>query len=282
MRILVLLISSLCLHGIIHAQYGFDTLRIYFDIGSFHPHKEGYGMLDSLANSLHQQPRGILIYGYADYLGTEPPNQQLSEKRAASIREYLQEKHIDSRWILTTMGMGQREEMRKGEHGNPFNRRTEILVKRRKPKAIPANPVSQQEPVKPEPTIDLALVKEQETIVLQNINFYESMHQVLSESIPSLQELLEIMRENPTLKIQIEGHICCVTGYPDATDIETGNLDLSFQRAKFVRDYLVKNGIAPERLRYKGLGHTKPLIPVEMTEQDRITNRRVEIRILEK
>src|SRR5690606_6069205 len=124
--------------------------------------------------------------------------------------------------------------------------------------------------------------KAEETIVLEQIHFYESMHKIMPASAPVLQELLRVMRDNPTLEIQIEGHICCVTGFPDAMDIETGNLDLSYQRAKMVRDYLVKNGIAPARLRYIGLGHSKPIVPVELTEQDRIKNRRVAIRILKK
>jgi len=278
MRILLLLICNCFLIGNTYAQYGFDTLRIYFDIGSYQPARESYNELDTLAASLQQQPRGILIYGYADYLGTEVPNQQLSEKRAFAVRNYLQEKGVGSQWILTTMGMGQREAKLPNEHGNPFNRRAEIFIKRTLPKSIVE--VHEEKKQMPAPMIDLAALKVQETIVLEQIHFYESMHQIMPESYPALQELLRVMRDNPTLEIQIEGHICCVTGYPDAMDIETGNLDLSFQRAKMVRDYLVKNGIAPTRLRYIGLGHSKPLVPVELTEQDRIKNRRVAIRIL--
>lgn len=280
MRILFLLICNFFLAGNLYAQYGFDTLRIYFDIGSFQPGQESYNRLDSLAASIQQQPKGILIYGYADYLGTEVPNQELSEKRALIVRNYLQEKGVGSQWILSTMGMGQRAAKLPGEKGNPFNRRAEIFIKRTLPQSIPEEQKKEKQPQKP--MFDLASVKAEETIVLEQIHFYESMHKIMPASAPVLQELLRVMRDNPTLEIQIEGHICCVTGLPDAMDIETGNLDLSYQRAKMVRDYLVKNGIAPARLRYIGLGHSKPIVPVELTEQDRIKNRRVAIRILKK
>lgn len=289
MRIFLLLTCNFLFFGNLYAQYGFDTLRIYFDIGSYHPGPASLNKLDSLAITLQQQPSGILIYGYADYLGTEVPNQALSEQRATTVRDYLQSKGVSGQWILTTMGMGQRVAKLPGEKGNPFNRRTEILIKRKHAATVVENPLLPEPEPKPQlepnstpPIIDLTAVQEEETIVLEQIHFYESMHKIMPASIPALQALLRVMRDNPTLEIQIEGHICCVTSFPDAMDIETGMLDLSIQRAKMVRDFLVYNGIAPARLRYKGLGNSKPLVPVELTEEDRIKNRRVAIRILKK
>jgi outer membrane protein OmpA-like peptidoglycan-associated protein len=48
-----------------------------------------------------------------------------------------------------------------------------------------------------------------------------------------------------------------------------------------VRDYLVKRGIDSSRLEYEGFGRRKPIVKVEMTEQEAILNRRVEVRVIE-
>jgi flagellar motor protein MotB len=53
-------------------------------------------------------------------------------------------------------------------------------------------------------------------------------------------------------------------------------------RAKFVYDYLIENGIEKERLSYKGYAHTRPKILVENTPEEEQINRRVEIKITEK
>jgi outer membrane protein OmpA-like peptidoglycan-associated protein len=55
---------------------------------------------------------------------------------------------------------------------------------------------------------------------------------------------------------------------------------LSWNRAQFVRDYLVQNGISPERISYRGYAMTRPLVYPEQTIQDQIQNRRVEILII--
>jgi len=90
------------------------------------------------------------------------------------------------------------------------------------------------------------------------------------------------MAENPTLEIEIHGHICCMAGPEDGLDIDTKTEDLSVNRARAIYEYLIKNGIEPQRLKYKGFGHSRPLIYPEDTEERRTTNRRVEIKIVKK
>jgi outer membrane protein OmpA-like peptidoglycan-associated protein len=65
-------------------------------------------------------------------------------------------------------------------------------------------------------------------------------------------------------------------------DTDTHEKKLSLNRARTVYNFLVKNGIDPERLTYKGYGRSHPKISPEMTEADEQANRRVEIKILEK
>ena len=89
------------------------------------------------------------------------------------------------------------------------------------------------------------------------------------------------MQDNPDLKIEIQGHICCSPGPEDGYDPDTDDFRLSRNRAKEVYNYLVKNGIAPERMKYRGFGHSRPKVKETSPETLQI-NRRVEIMILEK
>lgn len=121
-----------------------------------------------------------------------------------------------------------------------------------------------------------------ENIVLKNINFHPGSHFLLESALPAMQSLLAAMQQIPTLEIEIQGHVCCQEGDLDAIDNATGELALSVNRAKAVYDYLVEKGINKNRLSYKGLAHQYPLIQNEVTEEDRIANRRVEIKIIKK
>ena len=88
------------------------------------------------------------------------------------------------------------------------------------------------------------------------------------ESATELEKLKQLLTENPKMAIEIGGHTDNVGG-PEA------NITLSENRAFAVYDYLVKNGIASDRLTYKGYGETKP-IDANATDEGRQNNRRTE------
>jgi outer membrane protein OmpA-like peptidoglycan-associated protein len=92
-----------------------------------------------------------------------------------------------------------------------------------------------------------------------------------------------LMRDYPTLRIRIEGHICCVVAKnADGYDYDSQDFNLSVNRAKEIYDILEEKGIDDTRMEYKGFGKTRPLAWPEQTEEDENKNRRVEIRILQK
>ena len=120
-----------------------------------------------------------------------------------------------------------------------------------------------------------------DNITLQNINFEGGRHLFLQQSYEALTELLTTMQAIPTLVIEIQGHICCEIGDQDGMDRDLGTRDLSVQRARAVYQYLFRNGIDVSRMSYKGFGHSYPLTQ-EITEQEKMMNRRVEIKIVSK
>ena len=119
-------------------------------------------------------------------------------------------------------------------------------------------------------------------LILRNLNFIGGRHVLMSYSLPLLTDLLQTMRDHPQLKIEVQGHICCERNGGDGYDYDTGTRDLSVQRAKFVCDYLIQNGIDPARLSYRGFGSSRKLYTDEINAEQQAANRRVEIKILNK
>lgn len=139
-------------------------------------------------------------------------------------------------------------------------------------------------PTGPKKTLD-AYSKEEfnsgDEFILDGLNFYPGSHHTLPEAKPIMKKLLEVMQQNKSLRIEIQGHVCCAEKpNQDGLDDETGDFKLSWNRAQFVRDYLVQSGIEEERVSYRGFAMTRPLVFPETTIQDQIKNRRVEILIV--
>ncbi|MCJ1805320.1 OmpA family protein [Flavobacterium covae] len=108
---------------------------------------------------------------------------------------------------------------------------------------------------------------------IENLNFVLNTYAITQESRGKLYELWLVMQQNPNLKIQIQGHICCVT---------KDRQDLSTQRAKAVYKFLEFKNIEKTRMSYKGFGSSQPLYDLpEKNEEERAANRRVEIEVVD-
>jgi OmpA-OmpF porin, OOP family len=92
--------------------------------------------------------------------------------------------------------------------------------------------------------------------------------EIKSEAYPMLDEALLILKKNPDLKVEIDGHT-------DNTGSATYNMKLSERRAKSVMKYFVDQGVEAERLTTKGFGFTRPAAS-NKTKKGRAKNRRVE------
>lgn len=108
-------------------------------------------------------------------------------------------------------------------------------------------------------------------IELAPIYFKQSLPVILESSYSELERLAELLQNNPTLAIRIEGHTDNV-GRPE--DLQR----LSEQRAQAIRDFLIARGITPERVESVGFGASRP-VNDNSTEDLRAQNRRVEIRV---
>jgi outer membrane protein OmpA-like peptidoglycan-associated protein len=123
-------------------------------------------------------------------------------------------------------------------------------------------------------TINIGLqpVEANASVVLNNIFFDVNQYELKPESISELDKLVELLNDNPGVKILISGHT-------DNTGKATDNLKLSENRAKAVVNYLIAKGIEASRLQYKGFGSTRAVAD-NATEEGRAQNRRTELTIL--
>jgi outer membrane protein OmpA-like peptidoglycan-associated protein len=117
-------------------------------------------------------------------------------------------------------------------------------------------------------TKDLVLSKNN-TFLRVNFDFNKSDLQ--EESYPDLDNAAEYLKGNSEINVIIEGHT-------DDVGTDSFNDKLSSERAKSVKEYLIKSGIETIRIKTIGYGEKKPLIK-ETTEEARAINRRVEMKI---
>ncbi len=109
-------------------------------------------------------------------------------------------------------------------------------------------------------------------IVLKNIFFDVNSFELKQESQVELDKLIQLLNDNPTLRIQIGGHT-------DNVGKPSDNVILSNNRAKSVINYLIANGIAAQRLSAKGFGETQPVAD-NTTEEGKAKNRRTEMKVI--
>jgi outer membrane protein OmpA-like peptidoglycan-associated protein len=123
--------------------------------------------------------------------------------------------------------------------------------------------------------IKLVPIAEGEKITLQNLYFKQSEPEILPQSFEELNDLANLLWDNKTIDIQIEGHT-------DNTGAMGDLLTLSEKRAESIKTFLVNKNIKAERITVKGFGGNYPIHENPKTEAERQANRRVEIRIIKK
>jgi OOP family OmpA-OmpF porin len=105
--------------------------------------------------------------------------------------------------------------------------------------------------------------------VLEGVLFDTAKWSIKNQYYPVLEEVVSVLKANPSLKLQIAGHT-------DSRASAEYNQKLSENRAKAVKDYLVKRGIKAGSLTTKGYGLSMPIAPND-TPEGMAKNRRVEL-----
>lgn len=250
-----------------------DTLSVFFDTDS-------HVLTNSQSTELDKFISGydsvflskITIHAFCDDRGSKEYNIELSRKRGKFIQEKFSSTDILCNDIVShgkgevALSDSRIEEsiLRKN------NRRALVIIESLKIELKPT--IVKRDTIITE-VVSLEKMEVGDKITLKNILFIGGRHVLLPESYLSLEELVLKLQDNPDVKILILGHICCQYDGLDGLDHDTGKRNLSVARAKAVYLYLIENGIAIERLQYKGLKAAFP------TGKDAKYDRRVEIQI---
>jgi outer membrane protein OmpA-like peptidoglycan-associated protein len=127
--------------------------------------------------------------------------------------------------------------------------------------------------------IDPSLVlKEGETLKLNNIYFDFDKSSLREASIKELDKLIAILKSNPNAKVEFSAHT-------DSKGSDQYNMELSKRRAFAARNYIVNKGIAASRSKLETYGKSKPAVPNTNEDgsdnpENRQLNRRVEIVVI--
>jgi len=270
-----------------------DTLLIYYSIDSVGVEWE---FQNDIRNYLKKDVKEIKINSYTDFLGTFAHNQQLSQKRAKQVKNYILSQGVPASVVTECNGKGVHQFSSYENRRNPDDRG---ILQHRVSKVVF---IYEEEPVEQEIVVEKVAIEDTieevvipiftnlteenlivgKKIVLENIIFEGGTPYFKPESENALRQLYLAMENNPTLVIEIKGHICCQDDGLDGWDRVNQNNNLSVNRAEAVYNYLIKNGIEAERMSYVGLGSSNKLYPEERNAFEEDHNRRVEIMIVEK
>lgn len=109
--------------------------------------------------------------------------------------------------------------------------------------------------------------------IASRVHFDFNKHHIKKEYIPFLKEVVRTLKENPDIRVRIEG-------FTDDIGSKAYNDKLALRRAQSVKEYLVKEGISSDRIEVAGFGKEK-YIEENRTPMGRFINRRAELIIIQ-
>lgn len=121
-------------------------------------------------------------------------------------------------------------------------------------------------------TRNIVLTPAGEAIRLTHLIFSQGKAHIDPQSFQELDEVVEMMKDNQKIVIQLEGHT-------DNLGHAKANVKLSQDRVDAVKEYLVSKGVSKKRVKTKAFGGTR-LLTTDTSPAGRNANRRVELRIL--
>lgn len=288
---------SILLFFVAASGFSQEQFSVFFESNKFELPKAEISKLNTWMDA-NKEVKIVAINGYTDEDGSVGFNDTLAKRRVSFIFNQISGK-IKIREDFKTRSFGELHNQSADKSQNrkvtiyyilqkDLAREDEILGIKKieeapKPKPVANYPskivIDNPNGTTSEYKLDVNFMKQVneskagEKLKIENLNFQFNTFAIVNESRGKLYELLLVMQNNPTLKIEIQGHICCNP---------SNKGKLSEERAKAIKNFLVGQGIDKTRVTFKGFGSTQPIYPLpEKTEEERAGNRRVEILIIE-
>ncbi|MBI1836511.1 MAG: OmpA family protein [Flavobacteriia bacterium] len=265
MKFLILLISISLFQNFVFSQNK-EIFTIYFETNSSKPQQNELKRLDDfLQRSKNPDFKIQNVSSYTDTIGSVISNEKLSLNRLNTILKIINSKGII---VESTNSIGEK-------YPTSIDSKTIELTKFRKVE-ITYYFTEQPKPIQteladsiPKETVNLAKFRENvtsETPIVLDVKFYGGTANLLPGSEDEINALYKFLAGNKNIAALIRGHVCCMD-----------DMSLSILRASAVYDLLIKSGIEPSRLDFKGFSNSLPVVSPEYTEEDRQKNRRVDV-----
>jgi outer membrane protein OmpA-like peptidoglycan-associated protein len=213
-----------------------DSISVFFKSGSFEV--ENPQKLTSRLSLIKASQGKVRIISYTDTVGSLSANQKLAAKRINAVSKLVRTTNLKT-FIFDSVN---KNELRTGRKLTDSSfRRVDVIVYNIENKFGYDKPIN------------------------LNINFESGKDIIVLSSTENLKTLLSILQKDSTLRVQLNGHVCCRPAH-----------ELSVSRAESVKKYLVSNGISRTRIYCKGYSNSVPLYSDNNMENQR-KNMRVEV-----
>lgn len=239
---------------------GQKQLNVFFDFNKDFPNSSSILEINEwIANNKNIEILKLL--GYCDSIDSKNYNKKLAERRIDNVQVLLDKSGLKFNINLEKIAFGKDFKQSKVQAENRkvtiFYNEIQIL------------------PTESELIKKIKSSQVGEIITIPNIYFFNNSARIVPKSQTTLSDLHCALEENPKLKIEIQGHICCQL-VNDLNNISTA-------RARAIYNYLLRNKIDRKRMSFKGYGTSRPKHKIpEKNAMEEDENRRVEILILEK
>lgn len=232
-----------------------SILDIQFEINLNEIQREEKEKLAVVATFLKKYPdTTAVIEGHTDNVGTPEHNRELSQRRAASVVNYLVDSFQISPSRLTAVGYGDTRPVadNRTEEGKRLNRRIDAVI------ACVTD------------IAGLTVIPARITMAMQ-IEFDQNKADIRPQYRDDLRKVADFLNANPSVTATVEGHTANLQMTPELA------LEISQRRAQNVVNYLVDNfGIARSRLTAAGFGNTRRFA-YNTSAEGQQENRRVNI-----
>ena len=259
-------------------NYSQEMFEVFFDFNKdILNDKSTYEFKDWLSSNKNIEI--LKLHGFCDSIDDNNYNADLAMRRINSIQDILKSNQIKLSENIELKPFGKDFKLsKKQEENRKVIVYYKVLNTSNKQIEINATSEAEYDSIVEKERSALAnkfyKAKKGDIIKIQNLNFYLNSEKIYEKSEPLLLELYQILIDNPKLRIEIHGHICCNQNPMDTK--------LSYRRAIVILKYLTNKGIQVNRMNFKGYGSNDPIYRLpERNEFERAANRRVEIVIIE-
>lgn len=234
----------------------FDTLAIYFALDSDRPVINRTTDYANYEQSAEGMASVIRLEAHCDTTGSMEHNDDLAQRRMDAVLKIMEK----DRWNIeeaTTKIYSERKAGSDLNYTHDMYRRVDVIIQIQAP--TNAQRLTMQLNAFANDTATV-------TSIDLTILFYAGTTKLMTESVPETKALKEFLVNHPEISADIHGHVCCGDDFP-----------LSYNRAKLIADYLLKQGVIHKRLTFQGHSNKQPKIYPEKTDADRKQNRRVAV-----